>query len=219
MFAALAVEAKDKLGLWSSRVEGASGACFLFCYFCGENAVLCRSEPRQPSLFKVKMAEGGGVVGERMVLAAGCRCRGLAGLGIDVCLLGQKQLGHMNVRNGLSQKGTEVCAKQDRWRVGVPIREDEPDRGSKTTTGSSGKQPWRSRWQKGSKALYHIGRLRVPTYPPTQHKISQVEHAAVAGWMSWLLLTYSCTAGGAGPSCGSVEGELSGWKRLSYRAP
>lgn len=92
MFAALAVEAKDKLGLWSSRVEGASGACFLFCYFCGENAVLCRSASKQPSLFKVKMAEGGGV-GERMVLAGGCRCRGLAGLGIDVCLLGQKQLG------------------------------------------------------------------------------------------------------------------------------
>lgn len=35
---------------------------------------------------------------------------------------------------------------------------------AKTTAGSSGKQPWRSRWQKGSKALYHIGRLPVPTY-------------------------------------------------------
>lgn len=35
---------------------------------------------------------------------------------------------------------------------------------AKTTAGSSGKQPWRSRWQKGSKALYHIGRLPVTTY-------------------------------------------------------
>jgi hypothetical protein len=68
-----------------------------------------------------------------------------------------------------------------------------------------------TRWQKSSKALYHIGRVRVPTH----RKISQVE-AAVAGRMSWLLLTYSCTAGCAGPSCGSVEGELSGRKRLSY---
>lgn len=65
---------------------------------------------------------------------------------------------------------------------------------AKTTAGSSGKQPWRSRWQKGSKALYHIGRLPVPTH----RKISQVEHAAVAGRMSWLLLTYSCTAGWCG---------------------
>lgn len=213
MFAALAVEAKDKLGLWSSRVEGASGACFLLCYFCGENAVLCRSASRQPSLFKVKMPEGrgGGLVRE-WCWPLGAGAGGSRGWVLTFVSLGRSSL-------GLSQKGTEVCAKQDRWRVGVPIREDEPDRGSKTTTGSSGKQPWRSRWQKGSKALYHIGGLRVPTYPPTQHKISQVEHAAVAGWMSWLLLTYSCTAGGARPSCGSVEGELSGWKRLSYRAP
>lgn len=39
---------------------------------------------------------------------------------------------------------------------------------------------------------------------PTQQQISQVDHAAVAGGMSWLLLTYSCTAGCAGPSCVQV---------------
>lgn len=35
-------------------------------------------------------------------------------------------------------------------------------------------------------------------YLPTHRKISQVEHAAVAGRISWLLLTYSCTAGWCG---------------------
>lgn len=60
VFAALAVVAKDKLGFWSSRAEGASGALFsLLLFVCGEDAALCCSESRQSSLFKVGMAEEG----------------------------------------------------------------------------------------------------------------------------------------------------------------
>lgn len=94
MFAALAVEAKDKLGLWSSRVEGASGARFLFCYFCGENAVLCRSASRQPSLFKVKMAErgGGGLVRE-WCWQLGAGAAGSRGWVLTFVSLGRSSLG------------------------------------------------------------------------------------------------------------------------------
>lgn len=92
VFAALAVVAKDKLGFWSSRAEGASGACFLFCYFFAARMRRCavQSLDSRPSSRSGWQRRG---FGERKELAAECRCRGLAGLGFDVCLLGQKQLG------------------------------------------------------------------------------------------------------------------------------
>lgn len=81
MFAALAMVAKDKLGFWSSRAKGASEACFLFCYFfCAENAVLCCSD--SPS--------SQGQDGRRGDSVREWCCWGLAGLGVDFCLFGQK---------------------------------------------------------------------------------------------------------------------------------
>lgn len=77
-----AVVAKDKVG--RVRPRGYRGDCFpLFLFSRRETVLLQRQDSRRRGF------------GERKVLAAGCRCQGRAprAVGLDVCRLGQKQLG------------------------------------------------------------------------------------------------------------------------------